>query len=183
MTQSHYVQGYIESSGDFTAILGMGLGDTEIVYTQFQGVLFTHTSQLIKHKIVENLIDIRISHVSNEIMWPLTMQKQDRRHWLNSHGIINRTRSSICCSNWSLPAYLHPCLLPFNFSFPPVLPARTQSHGFCPLFYLSFVLFLKKSCMLLKFHADSDLLPKLLWRKVTASLSNLWPWVEKLCSL
>ena len=53
--------------------------------------LRTHTTQLIKQKIAENLTGIQISHV---LMSPLNMQKQYRRHWPNSLGIINRTKSS-----------------------------------------------------------------------------------------
>ena len=40
--------------------------------------LCTHTTQLIKQKIVENLTGIRVSHV--RITSPLNMQKQYRRH-------------------------------------------------------------------------------------------------------
>lgn len=37
-------------------------------------MLFTHTTQLIKHKIVENLTDIRISHVL--ITFPLNVRNK-----------------------------------------------------------------------------------------------------------
>ena len=54
--------------------------------------LRTHTTQIIKQKRAENLTGIQVSHVL--ITSPLNMQQQYRRHWPNSLGIINGTKSS-----------------------------------------------------------------------------------------
>lgn len=110
------------------------------LYTaQLLGVLFTYTTPLIRDKTSENLIYIRLFHVLDETLC-LNMYKQDRRPWLNSHGISMETKAPFM--DLLLPLiFTHiptSIFMAFQLLTCSLLWARKQSPGFCSLYFLGF---------------------------------------------
>ena len=112
-----------------------------------------------------------------------TIQKTLTKQPLNYYW-KQKLHLSICYYNWPLCKSVLPRLWPFNFSLAPKLWERKQSPGSCPLFYLGFVVFLKKLCMILKFHWQLEFAVKniLTKRKHCSFKSVALSWKKAICS-